>query len=47
MAGGDALLYERFGHGWDKLQKRQTRVDVAGALAGFGDKRGDIVAGKV
>ena len=47
MAGGDALLHERLGDSGDELQERQTRVDVAGALAGLLDKRGHVVAGKV
>jgi len=32
VAGGDALLSERFGHSGDELEKRQTGVDVACAL---------------
>ena len=43
----DALLDECLGDIGDELQQRETGVDVACALAGFGDKRGDIVAGKV
>jgi hypothetical protein len=47
MAGGDASLGEGLGHRGDELQEGQTRVDVAGALAGFLDQRGNIVAGDV
>lgn len=47
MAGGDAFGAERLGDGRYELQKRQARVDVACALAGLLDQRGDIVAGHV
>ncbi len=47
MAGGDALLCERFGHFWDELQERQTGVDVACALARLLNQRVNVVAGDV
>lgn len=47
MAGGDALLRKRFGHFGDELQKRQTSVDVACALACLLGQRCYVVTGKV
>ncbi len=47
VAGGDAILCERFGHFGNQLQEREPGVDVAGALAELVGKRGHIVAGHV
>ena len=47
MAGRDALGAECLGDGRDELEKRRTRIHVGGALAGFVDQRGHVVAGHV
>ena len=47
MAGGDAFGAERLRYGRDELQKRQTRIDVGGALTGLVDQRGHVVTGHV
>ena len=47
MTGGNALLDERFGNVGNELQKRETRIDVAGALAGLLNEGGHVVTGQV
>jgi hypothetical protein len=47
MTRRDALFDECLGNIRDELQQRETGVDVACALAGFGDKRGHVIAGQV
>ena len=47
MAAGDAFVSERLRHGGDELQEGETRVDVAYALTGLLDQRGNVVAGDV
>ncbi len=47
MAGGDALLGECLGNFGNELQKRETRIDVAGTLAGLLDKGGHVVTGQI
>ena len=47
MPYGDALFKEGFGNFGNELQKRETGVDVACALAGLLGKCGHIVSGHV
>jgi hypothetical protein len=47
VAGGDAFLGECLGHRGDELEKRQTGVDVACALAGLLDQGRNVMAGNV
>jgi hypothetical protein len=40
-------LGEGLGHSGDELEKRQTGVDMAGALAGLLHQGGNVIAGNV
>jgi hypothetical protein len=47
VAGGDTFLKESLGNFGNQLQKRETGVDVARALAGLLDQSRHIVTGHV
>jgi len=47
VAGCDAFLEKRLRNLGNELQERQTRIDMACALAGLLDQSGNVVAGNI